>query len=226
MVNKEVPSLDDAVADIPDGAIIHVSGFGGVGIPVDLCDAVHRQGAKELTIVNNGVGSGKNGMAVLIGAGRVRKIVCSFPRTPNPEVFQKKYQAGEIELELVPQGTLAERIRAAGAGVGAFYTPTSVGTPLGEGKETRVLQGREMVLEHPLHADFALVKADQADRWGNLTYRKSARNFGPIMCMAAKTTIVQVREIVPLGALDPEKIATPSIFVDRIVRVANPAKEA
>jgi 3-oxoadipate CoA-transferase, alpha subunit len=226
MVNKEIPSLDDAVADIPDGAVIHVSGFGGVGIPVDLCDAVYRQGAKELTIINNGVGSGKNGMAVLIGGGRVRKIVCSFPRTPNPEVFQKKYQAGEIELELVPQGTLAERIRAAGAGVGAFYTPTSVGTPLAEGKETRVLQGREMVLEHPLHADFALVKADQADRWGNLTFRKSARNFGPIMCMAAKTTIVQVREIVPLGALDPEKIHTPSIFVDRVVKVANPAKEA
>ena len=226
MVDKEVSSLDEAVADIPDGATIHVSGFGGVGIPVDLCDALYRQGAKDLTLINNGVGSGKNGMALLIGAGRVRKIVCSFPRTPNPEVFQRKYQAGEIELELVPQGTLAERIRAAGAGVGAFYTPTSVGTPLADGKETRVLQGREMVLEHPLHADFALVKADRADRWGNVTYRKSARNFGPIMCMAATTTIVQVREIVPLGAIDPESIVTPSIFVDRVVKVAQPTKEA
>jgi 3-oxoadipate CoA-transferase alpha subunit len=226
MVNKEVPSLDAAVADVPDGAIVHISGFGGVGIPVDLCDALHRQGAKNLTVINNGVGSGRNGMAVLIGAGRVRKIICSFPRTPDPEVFEKKYKAGEIELELVPQGTLAERIRAAGAGVGAFYTPTSVGTPLADGKETRVLQGREMVLEHPLHADFALVKAETADRWGNLTYRKSARNFGPIMCMAAKTTIVQVRDIVPLGTLDPEAIVTPSIFVDRIVKVATPAKEA
>ena len=226
MVDKEVASLDAAVADIHDGAVIHVSGFGGVGIPIDLCDALYRQGAKELTLVNNGVGSGKNGMALLIGAGRVRKVVCSFPRTPNPEVFEKKYKAGDIELELVPQGTLAERIRAAGAGVGAFYTPTSVGTPLADGKETRVLQGREMVLEFPLLADFALVKADRADRWGNLTYRKSARNFGPIMCMAAKTTIVQVREVVPLGAIDPETIVTPSIFVDRIVKVAHPTREA
>jgi len=156
----------------------------------------------------------------------VRKVICSFPRTPNPEVFERRYKAGQIELELVPQGTLAERIRAAGAGVGGFYTATSIGTPLADGKESRVLQGREMVLEYPLPADFALVKADQADRWGNLTYRKSARNFGPIMCMAAKTTIVQVREIVPLGALDPESVATPSIFVNRIVRVPNPTKEA
>jgi 3-oxoadipate CoA-transferase alpha subunit len=225
MVNKEKTSLDEAVADIPDGATIHVGGFGGVGIPVDLCDALYRQGAKDLTIVNNGVASGKIGLAALIGGGRVRKIICSFPRTPNPEVFEKRYRAGLIELELVPQGTLAERIRAAGAGIGAFYTPTSVGTPLAEGKETRVLQGREMVMEHPLHADFALVKAYKADRWGNLTYHKSARNFGPIMCMAAKTTIVQVNEVVPLGAIDPEAIVTPSIFVDRVVSVPNPAKE-
>lgn len=225
MVNKERASLDEAVADIPDGATIHVGGFGGVGIPVDLCDALYRQGAKDLTIVNNGVASGKIGLAGLIGGGRVRKIICSFPRTPDPEVFEKRYRAGQIELELVPQGTLAERIRAAGAGIGAFYTPTSVGTPLADGKEIRVLQGREMVMEHPLHADFALVKAYKADRWGNLTYHKSARNFGPIMCMAAKTTIVQVNEIVPLGAMDPETIVTPSIFVDRVVSVPNPTKE-
>jgi 3-oxoadipate CoA-transferase alpha subunit len=226
MLDKEVPTLADAVADIPDGATIHVSGFGGVGIPVDLCEALCRQGAKDLTVVNNGVGSGSNGLAKLIGSGQVRKVICSFPRTLNPEIFERRYKAGQIELELVPQGTLAERIRAAGAGVGAFYTPTSVGTPLASGKETRVLQGREMVMELPLPADFALVKADRADRWGNLTYNKSARNFGPLMCMAAKTTVVQVREIVPLGTLDPEAIATPSIFVSRIVRVANPTKEA
>lgn len=225
MVNKEIASLDAAVSDIPDGATVLIGGFGGVGIPVDLCEALYRQGATNLTLVNNGVASGKIGMAALIGAGRVRKIICSFPRTPDPEVFEKKYRAGEIELELVPQGTLAERIRAAGAGVGAFYTPTSVGTPLSEGKEVRVLQGREMVLEYPLHADYALVKADRADRWGNLTYRKSARNFGPIMCMAAKTAIVQVREVVALGALDPEAIVTPGIFVDRVVHVANPTRE-
>lgn len=225
MVNKEIASLDAAVSDIPDGATVLIGGFGGVGIPIDLCDALYRQGARNLTVVNNGVASGKNGLASLIGGGRVSKIICSFPRTPNPEVFEKKYRAGEIELELVPQGTLAERIRAAGAGVGAFYTPTSVGTPLSEGKEVRVLQGREMVLEYPLHADFALVKADQADRWGNLIYRKSARNFGPIMCMAAKTTVVQVREILALGALDPEAIVTPGIFVNRVVHVANPARE-
>lgn len=225
MVNKEKASLDEAVADIPDGATIHVGGFGGVGIPVDLCDALYRQGAKNLTVINNGVASGRIGLAALIGGGRVRKIICSFPRTPDPEVFEKKYRAGEIELELVPQGTLAERIRAAGAGIGAFYTPTSVGTPLSDGKEVRLLQGREMVMEYPLHADFALVKAYKADRWGNLTYHKSARNFGPIMCMAAKTTIVQVNEIVQLGALDPETIVTPSIFVDRVVGVPNPTKE-
>ena len=225
MVNKEIASLDAAVSDIPDGATVLIGGFGGVGIPIDLCDALYRQGARNLTVVNNGVASGKIGLAALIGGGRVRKIICSFPRTPDPEVFERKYRAGEIELELVPQGTLAERIRAAGAGVGAFYTPTSVGTPLSEGKEIRVLQGREMVLEHPLHADFALVKADRADRWGNLTYRKSARNFGPIMCMAAKTAIVQVREIATLGTLDPEAIVTPGIFVDRVVHVANPTRE-
>lgn len=225
MVNKEIASLDAAVSDIPDGATVLIGGFGGVGIPIDLCDALYRQGARNLTVVNNGVASGKIGLAALIGGGRVRKIICSFPRTPDPEVFERKYRAGEIELELVPQGTLAERIRAAGAGVGAFYTPTSVGTPLSEGKEVRVLQDREMVLEYPLHADFALVKADRADRWGNLTYRKSARNFGPIMCMAAKTAIVQVREVVALGALDPEAIVTPGIFVDRVVHVANPARE-
>lgn len=225
MVNKEKASLDEAVADIPDGATIHIGGFGGVGIPVDLCDALYRQGAKSLTVINNGVASGKIGLAALIGGGRVRKIICSFPRTPDPEVFERKYRAGEIELELVPQGTLAERIRAAGAGVGGFYTATSVGTPLAAGKETRVLQGREMVLEHPLPADFALIKAERADRWGNLTYHKSARNFGPIMCMAAKTTIVQVREIVPLGGLDPEAIVTPGIFVDRVVHVPKPTKE-
>lgn len=225
MVNKEKVSLEEAVADIPDGAVIHIGGFGGVGIPVDLCDALYRQGARNLTVINNGVASGKVGLAALIGGGRVRKIICSYPRTPDPEVFEKKYRAGEIELELVPQGTLAERIRAAGSGVGAFYTPTSVGTPLADGKEVRVLQGREMVLEHPLYADFALVKAEKADRWGNLTYNKSARNFGPVMCMAAKTSIVQVREIVALGALDPEAIVTPSIFVDRVVNVPYPTKE-
>ena len=220
MINKIVASTAAAVADVPDGATVMIGGFGTAGMPSELIDALIAQGAKHLTIVNNNAGNGDAGLAALLKARRVRKIICSFPRQTDSWHFDKLYRSGEIELELVPQGTLAERIRAAGAGIGAFYTPTAYGTRLAEGKETRRIGSRDYVLEYPIHADYALVKADRADRWGNLTYRKSARNFGPIMAAAAKTTVVQVREIVELGSLDPETIVTPSIFVQRVVRVA------
>lgn len=226
MVNKEKASLDEAVADIPDGATIHIGGFGGVGIPVDLCDALYRQGAKSLTVINNGVASGKIGLAALIGGGRVRKIICSFPRNPDSQVFDNLYRAGKLELELVPQGTLVERLRAAGAGIGAFFTPTAFGTELAKGKETRRIGGRDFVLEYPIHADHALIKAEAADRWGNLIYRKAARNFGPVMAAAARCTIVQVNRIAELGSLDPETIVTPGIFVSRVVRVAAAGRRA
>jgi 3-oxoadipate CoA-transferase, alpha subunit len=219
MIDKTVASAAAAVADIGDGATVMIGGFGTSGIPVELIDALVAQGARDLTIVNNNAGNGDTGLAALLKAKRVRKVVCSFPRQVDSWHFDALYRAGEIELELVPQGSLAERIRAAGAGIGAFFTPTGYGTLLAEGKETRIIDGRPQVLEYPIHADFALIKADRGDRWGNLVYRKAARNFGPIMAMAARCTIVQVREIVPLGALDPEVVVTPGIFVQRVVAI-------
>ena len=219
MIDKFVASAEAALADIPDGATIMIGGFGGAGMPVALIDALIAQGARYLTIVNNNAGNADTGLAALIGAKRVRKILCSFPRQMDSWHFDKAYRAGEIELELVPQGNLAERIRAAGAGIGAFYTPTGYGTLLAEGKETREIDGRPHVLEYPIRADFALIAADRADRWGNLVYRKTARNFGPVMAAAARCTIAEVREIVPLGALDPEAVVTPGIYVRRVVEV-------
>ncbi|UWX96515.1 3-oxoacid CoA-transferase subunit A [Arthrobacter zhaoxinii] len=214
-----VQDVDEAVAPIHDGATVMIGGFGRAGQPVELIEALLRQGAKDLTVVNNNAGNGEQGLAALIGAGRVKKIICSFPRQSDSQIFDAKYRAGEIELELVPQGNLAERIRAAGAGIGGFFTPTAYGTPLAEGKETRMIDGRGYVFETPLHADFALVKALRADKAGNLIYRKTARNFGPIMATAAKTAIVQVREIVDIGGIDPEAVVTPGIYVNSLVRV-------
>ncbi len=219
LVNKIVPDLAQAVAGIHDGATVMIGGFGNAGMPSALIDALIAQGAGGLTIVNNNAGNGDTGLAALLAAGRVKKIICSFPRQVDSHVFDRLYRAGQIELELTPQGNLAERIRAAGAGIGGFFTPTGYGTLLAEGKETRVIDGRHYVFEKPIHADFALIKARRADRWGNLVYRKAARNFGPIMAMAAKCTIVQVDEVVPLGELDPEAIVTPGIFVQRMVQV-------
>jgi len=216
-------SLTEAVAGIPDGATVMIGGFGPAGQPVELIDALVCSGATDLTVVSNNAGNGDAGLAALIRAGRVRKMVCSFPRQSDSWHFDEKYRAGEIELELVPQGNLAERIRAAGAGIGAFYTPTSYGTLMAEGKEVREIGGRHYVLEYPLRADYALVKAHRADELGNLVYRKTARNFGPIMAAAATTTVVQVEEVVPAGALDPEIIVTPCIYIDRVVWVPVPA---
>ncbi|MGH8861129.1 MAG: 3-oxoacid CoA-transferase subunit A [Jatrophihabitantaceae bacterium] len=211
---------DAAVADIGDGATVLIGGFGGAGQPVDLIDALGRQGARELTVVNNNAGNGDTGLAALLAAGRVRKIICSFPRQHDSWVFDRLYRAQEIELELVPQGNLAERMRAAGAGIGAFFCPTTVGTPLAEGKEARTIDGREYVLEYPIRGDAALIKAHRADTTGNLVYRKTARNFGPVMATAAATTIAQVSQIVQPGEIDPEAVVTPGIFVDRLVRTA------
>ena len=219
MIDKTVTTVAEAVADIGNGATVMIGGFGTAGMPSELIDALIAQGARDLTIVNNNAGNGEVGLAALLKAKRVRKIVCSFPRQTDSYVFDALYQAGEIELELVPQGNLAERIRAAGAGIGAFFTPTGYGTLLAEGKETREINGRQYVLEYPIYADFALIKAHRADRWGNLVYRKTARNFGPIMASAAKCTIAQVREIVNLGDLDPEVVVTPGIFVKRVVEI-------
>jgi len=219
MIDKLVPSVEAAVADIRDGATIMLSGFGGAGMPSELIDALIAQGAKDLTIVNNNAGNGETGLAALLKSRRVRKILCSFPRQADSYVFDALYRAGEVELELVPQGNLAERIRAAGAGIGAFFTPTGYGTELAAGKETRLIEGRWYVLEHPIHADVALIKARAADRWGNLVYRKTARNFGPVMATAASCTIAEVSDIVDLGRLDPEAIVTPGIFVHRVVAV-------
>jgi 3-oxoadipate CoA-transferase alpha subunit len=219
MIDKTVQTLADAVAGIPDGATVMISGFGGAGQPGELIEAMIEQGARDLVIVNNNAGNGDTGLAALMKAGRVRKLVCSFPRQADSYVFDGLYRAGRIELELVPQGNLAERIRAAGAGIGAFYSPTGFGTQLAEGKETRRIGERDYVLEHPIHADFALIRAERGDRWGNLVYRKAARNFGPVMATAAHCTVAQVAEIVPLGELDPEVIVTPGIFVNRVVRV-------
>ena len=226
MIDKFFASPEAALADVPHGATILIGGFGGAGMPVALIDALIAQGARELTIVNNNAGNGDTGLAALIAAKRVKKILCSFPRQSDSWHFDKAYRAGELELELVPQGTLAERIRAAGAGIGAFYTPTAFGTDLAKGKETRRIGDRDYELEYPIHADYAIIKADRADRWGNLAYRKTARNFAPIMAAAAKCTVVQVRETVDLGSLDPETIITPGIFVRRVVKVGATLKKA
>jgi 3-oxoadipate CoA-transferase alpha subunit len=225
LIDKRVYSLNEAVADIKDGSTVLVSGFGGAGSPIDLLHALLDQGAKDLTLVSNNAGNGHVGMAALIEAGRVAKFVCSFPRSAGGVAFAEAYRAGKIDLEVVPQGTLAERIRAGGAGIPAFFTPTSAGTPLEEGKEIREIDGVRCVLEPAIKADVALVKAKAADRWGNLIYNKSARNFGPIMCTAAKLSVVQVREFVELGDLNPENIVTPGIYVDRAVLVENPLDE-
>ena len=223
MIDKTVPDVASAVEGIQDGATVMIGGFGRAGQPVELIDALIACGAGDLTIVSNNAGNGDVGLAALLAAGRVRRILCSFPRQHDSWVFDRLYRAGEIELELVPQGNLAERIRAAGAGIGAFFSPTGVGTVLAEGKEERVIDGRRYVLEYPIHADVALISALKADRWGNLVYRATARNFGPVMATAATTTIAQVDEIVPLGALDPESVVTPGIFVDRVVAVGERA---
>ena len=220
MIDKTVANAEAAVADIPDGATVMIGGFGTAGMPDCLIEALIGQGARELTIINNNAGNGDTGLAALIRHRRVRRIICSFPRQADSQHFDAAYRAGEIELELVPQGNLAERIRAAGAGIGGFFTRTAYGTPLAEGKETRIIDGQGYVFETPIHADFALIKADTADRWGNLTYRKTARNFGPIMAMAAKCAIVQVSHVVELGEMDPEHIVTPGLFVKRVVKVA------
>lgn len=225
MINKISTTLQAAVADIHDGASIMIGGFGNAGMPLALINALIEQGARELTIVNNNAGNGDSGLAALLQAKRVRKIICSFPRQTDSWVFDALYRAGDIELELTPQGNLAERIRAAGAGIGGFFTPTGYGTLLAAGKETRLIDGRQYVFETPIHADFALIKAHRGDRWGNLVYRKTGRNFGPIMAMAAKCAIAQVSEVVELGALDPEAIVTPGIFVQRVVLHAAPQED-
>ncbi|MDH3621222.1 MAG: 3-oxoacid CoA-transferase subunit A [Gammaproteobacteria bacterium] len=219
------PSVAEAVADIPDGATVMIGGFGASGSPIELIHALIDHGAKDLTVINNNTGNGEVGLAALIGNRQVRKMICSFPRSSQSKVFPKLYQEGKIELEIVPQGTLAERIRAAGAGVPAFYTPTTVGTVLAEGKETREFNGRPYVMEPWLKADFAIIKCEVADTLGNLTYNKTARNFSPLMCMAAKTTIVQTKKLVDRGDIDPEHVVTPGIFVNRIVEVTDPVHE-
>jgi len=221
MIDKTIQSFEAAVADVPDGATILIGGFGNAGMPSELIDALIGHSARNLTIVNNNAGNADAGLAALLKTKRVRKILCSFPRQTDSWVFDGLYRAGEIELELVPQGNLACRIEAAGAGLGAIFTPTGFGTLLAKDKETRRIDGRDYVLEMPIHGDYAFIKAEKADRWGNLVYRKAARNFGPIMARAAKCTIAQVKEIVPLGALDPEVIVTPGIFVQRVVLMRN-----
>ena len=224
MINKIARSVEDALADVKDGAVVLIGGFGTAGIPDELIDGLIAQGAKDLTVVNNNAGNAEAGLAALLKAGRVRKIICSFPRQADSYVFDDLYRSGKLELELVPQGNLAERIRAAGAGVGAFFSPTGYGTELaknadGSWKETREINGKQHVLEMPIYGDVALIKAEQGDRWGNLTYRKAARNFGPVMATAAKKTVATVHEVVALGGLDPEHIVTPGIFVHAIVRI-------
>lgn len=226
MIDKQQSSPAEAVADVFDGATVMIGGFGEAGSPIELIHALIDQGSTGLTVVNNNTGSGEVGLAALIRAGRVSKMICSYPRTTNSTVFPKLYGAGEIELELVPQGTLAERIRAGGAGIPAFYTPTSLGTPLGEGKEVRHINGRDYVLEYALTADFALIKGRAADRLGNVVFNKTARNFAPIMAMAGRKTVVQAAAIVDPGEIDPEVIITPGIFVQGVVHIPNPAHES
>lgn len=226
MIDKTVTSVAEAVSVIHDGAVVLIGGFGSAGGPIELIHALIDLGVKDLTAVNNNTGNGDVGLAALIKNGQVRKMICSYPRSSNSKVFPELYRAGKIELELVPQGTLAERLRAGAAGIPAFYTPTAVGTPLAEGKELREFEGRAYVMERWLKADFALIKAETADRMGNLTFNKTARNFGPVMAMAAKTTIVQARRVVAPGEIDPEHVVTPGIFVDRVVQVASPEEES
>ncbi|AEA23035.1 3-oxoacid CoA-transferase, A subunit [Pseudonocardia dioxanivorans CB1190] len=217
MTARICDGYDEAVAGTADGSTVLVGGFGMAGMPVDLIDALIRQGAADLTIVSNNAGNGDTGLAALLATGRVRKVICSFPRQADSWVFDDLYRSGRIELEVVPQGNLAERMRAAGAGIGAFYSPTAVGTPLAEGKEVREIDGRTYLLEYPIHGDLALIKAHTADRMGNLVYRRTARNFGPVMATAARTVAVQVDRVVETGALDPENVITPGIYVDRVV---------
>lgn len=226
MIDKTAASIGDALHGLPDGACVMIGGFGTAGIPNELIGGLIEQGARDLTVVNNNAGNAEQGLAALLKAGRVRKIICSFPRQADSHVFDALYRSGKLELELVPQGNLAERIRAAGAGIGAFFTPTGFGTELAEGKETREINGRPYVLEYPIYGDVALIKAERSDRWGNLTYRMSARNFGPVMAMAAKRTVATVYEIVPLGTLDPENIVTPGIFVSKVVKIDRVATQA
>lgn len=219
MINKIVATLKDAMAGIQDGSTVLIGGFGGAGQPLELIDALIEQGAKDLTVVNNNAGNGETGLAALLKTGRVRKIICSFPRQADSFVFDGLYRAGKLELELVPQGTLAERVRAGGAGIGGFYTRTGLGTMLAEGREVRNIEGVDYLFELPIKADVALIKAKAGDRWGNLVYNKTARNFNPVYATAAKLTIAQVSRVVELGELDPEAVVTPGIFVNRIVRV-------
>lgn len=226
MINKIAASVAEALAGVKDGATVMIGGFGTAGIPLELIDGLIAQGAKDLTVVNNNAGNGDTGLAALLATGRVRKIICSFPRQADSFVFDGLYRSGKLELELVPQGNLSERIRAAGAGIGGFFTPTGYGTELAKGKETRVIDGKGYVLEQPIHGDVALIKAECGDRWGNLTYRKTARNFGPSMAMACQQTIASVHEIVELGGLDPEAVVTPAIYVSKIVKIERQATQA
>jgi 3-oxoadipate CoA-transferase alpha subunit len=226
VIDKIAESVAAALADVRDGSTVLIGGFGTAGIPAELINGLIAQGARDLTVVNNNAGNGDTGLAALLATGRVRKIICSFPRQADSYVFDGLYRSGKIELEIVPQGNLAERMRAAGAGIGAFFCPTAYGTELAKGKETREINGRQYVLEYPIHGDVALVKAERGDRWGNLDYRMAARNFGPVMAMAARQTIASVHEIVALGQLDPEAIVTPGIFVSKIVKIDRVATQA
>jgi 3-oxoadipate CoA-transferase alpha subunit len=226
MINKIALSVADALAGIQDGATVLIGGFGTAGIPNELIEGLMEQGAKDLTVVNNNAGNAEQGLAALLKTGRVRKIICSFPRQTDSHVFDGLYRSGKLELELVPQGNLAERIRAAGAGIGAFFTPTGAGTELARGKEERVINGRAYVLEMPIHGDVALIKAERGDRWGNLMYRMAARNFGPVMAMASKKTVATVYEIAELGELNPEHVVTPGIFVHQLVKIKRRATQA
>ena len=226
MIDKIAASITEALAGVQDGSTVLIGGFGTAGIPAELIDGLIEQGARDLTVVNNNAGNADHGLAALLKSGRVRKIICSFPRQADSHVFDELYRSGKLELELVPQGNLAERIRAAGAGVGAFFCPTGYGTQLAGERETRIIDGKQYVLEYPIRGDVALIKAEQGDRWGNLTYRKAARNFGPVMAMASERTIATVHEIVELGELDPETIVTPGIFVSNIVKIDRVATQA
>jgi 3-oxoadipate CoA-transferase alpha subunit len=226
MINKIARSVAEALAGVQDGATVLIGGFGTAGIPNELIDGLIAQGAKDLTVVNNNAGNGDTGLAALLKTGRVRKIICSFPRQADSHVFDELYRSGKLELELVPQGNLAERIRAAGAGIGAFFSPTGYGTEMAKGKETREIHGKGYVLEMPIHGDVALIKAERGDRWGNLMYRKAARNFGPVMATAAKLTVATVHELAELGEMDPEHIITPGIHVHKIVKIARVATQA
>ena len=226
MINKITDTIAEALSGIQDGATVLIGGFGTSGNPVELIDGLIAHGARDLTIVNNNAGNGDSGLAALLKSSQVRKIICSFPRQVDSWVFDDLYRSGKIELELVPQGNLAERMRAAGAGIGAFFCPTAYGTELAEGKETRTINGKNYVLEYPIYGDVALIKAEKGDRWGNLTYRMSARNFGPVMATAAKFTVATVHEVVELGALDPEAIVTPGIYVSKVVPIERVATQA